>query len=391
MMEESESVEGAETCRLEVLQTFPSGEKRWTDAGPIDLAKSTSEASAVGKAAKGGAATPTASVSPPLGCALKKPGKKYLPRRAKLLLAPCAKTKSDRRRRYLYRHSPGGIDTNLLVLLHGAGDSHVPFDGLAKKMKIPQAAALSVSASSCGSGGSSGGFVTLPFGLGYTWFEEMDYEKTGKTLEDEHPRRVGSLGRAVDRLVEALASLMHSSSDNDKCRGSNVEMRGTKSKIDDSGWIPERIFLLGYGAGACLAMETCARLAADSQQPLGGAVCVSGGSICDSALSRSSSHKSFAERATPILMMAGSRDRAFPPATADRLTDMYNQLARGASESSVNGGEELPPAQVFVKEGKEGGMIQSEEETKALMTFFAEMMTRRMPCMEAWTKVKATT
>ena len=45
-----------------------------------------------------------------------------------------------------YQSSPGGIDSNLLILLHGLGDTHKPFFSLGKKLQgdLPQTAILSL-------------------------------------------------------------------------------------------------------------------------------------------------------------------------------------------------------------------------------------------------------
>lgn len=45
-----------------------------------------------------------------------------------------------------YSPSQDGIDQNLLVLLHGLGDSKTPFAKLGQQLKLPQTATLSVQA-----------------------------------------------------------------------------------------------------------------------------------------------------------------------------------------------------------------------------------------------------
>ena len=50
------------------------------------------------------------------------------------------------------------------------------FTPFAKKMNLPQTATLSIHANAMSDDErQGGGFVKLPFDLGYTWFEEMDY------------------------------------------------------------------------------------------------------------------------------------------------------------------------------------------------------------------------
>lgn len=47
---------------------------------------------------------------------------------------------------FSYESSPSGIDSNLLILLHGLGDTHLPFQSLGKKLatNLPQTATLSL-------------------------------------------------------------------------------------------------------------------------------------------------------------------------------------------------------------------------------------------------------
>lgn len=45
---------------------------------------------------------------------------------------------------FSYRHSKDGIDTNLLILLHGLGDTLEPFDRLAASLALPQTATLTI-------------------------------------------------------------------------------------------------------------------------------------------------------------------------------------------------------------------------------------------------------
>ena len=47
---------------------------------------------------------------------------------------------------FSYTPSDDGVDENLLILLHGLGDTHVPFANLGKQLKLPQTATLSLRA-----------------------------------------------------------------------------------------------------------------------------------------------------------------------------------------------------------------------------------------------------
>ena len=47
---------------------------------------------------------------------------------------------------FSYAPSDDDVDENLLILLHGLGDTHVPFANLGKKLKLPQTATLALRA-----------------------------------------------------------------------------------------------------------------------------------------------------------------------------------------------------------------------------------------------------
>lgn len=47
---------------------------------------------------------------------------------------------------FQYTPSPDGIDTNLLILLHGLGDTLRPFASLGQKLELPQTAIMAIQA-----------------------------------------------------------------------------------------------------------------------------------------------------------------------------------------------------------------------------------------------------
>ena len=352
-------------ARLEVRREGSQGgsdQCQWSDAGPISLDSATAatlldDAAAAaptpttGSGCNSGASSRSANTPAPVS-AIKR--KRMLPRRTKLLLSPNAKVKGDRKENFLFHHSSDNVDTNLLVLLHGAGDTHRAFREFAKQMDLPQTATLSIHASSC-----NNGFTTLPFNLGHTWFEEMDYAVTGNALADRDPRRLSSLSSAIDNLIKILQSLY-------------IQEGGDPNE----GWMPERIFLFGYSAGACLVMETCLRLVKQKEMPLGGAICVAGGVKCEMPIDKkekvvasSESTRSF-EGPTPVLVIVGSKDPNFPPNTARKASSLYNDSMSATNESA---------ATIFVKDGKGPAMVGSEDEMRCIMEFVAKRLVREMP------------
>jgi len=267
-----------------------------------------------------------------------------LPRHAKAFLRrqqqQSESTTIPRRQIYLYRHAApnNAPNTNLCLFLHGAGDTHTKFDALAQQMALPQTACLSIQAVH---------HIQLPFNLGTTWFQEIDFA-TGDTLPIQHPKRIQSLQKAVQWLTR----LLHYCCNN--CGDTN------------GGWPAERIFLLGYGAGACLVMETCAAAAASdtaSTTIYGGAVCIGGGIrvAADHDSKPSGSNSNNTETKTPILLMVGERDEYFTPQNAQEAARAY-------------GNENV---QIHLERNKGQGMIQNADEMRVVMQFFADRLVRQ--------------
>ena len=139
--------------------------------------------------------------------------------------------------------------------------------------------------------------------------------------------------------------------------------------------MPERIFLFGYSAGACLVMETCLRLWKQKEMPLGAAICVAGGIKCeippdekDKEEAGSEATYSF-EGPTPVLLVVGSKDGNFPPNTARKASFLYHDPS--ATKESA--------ATIFVKDGKGPAMVGSEDEMRCIMEFMAKRLVREMP------------
>jgi len=359
--------------------------------------------------------TPTPTPSPP---EMNKnnddnPHQKNLPLHLKNILSPNARTKSHRRSSYLYRHSSSSlsdsqrqqqhlktkkkvlVDTNLLILLHGAGDDHRPYHTFAKRMELPQTASLSLHASSMSKEDGSSGFVTLPFGLGHTWFQEMDYEVDGSVLQLDDKRRINSLEHAVEKLNLLIDNLASSSSSS---KGGSTEEDSGRHDVGgaSASWLPERIFLFGFSAGACLAMETCLDRMRKGRRALGGVVCVAGGIRGRSChpLSRSDEIKNGdgggdnggREVTTPVLIVGRSEDETFPPSAVEEAVRGYNACAATVVPvpSAVR---ETRGASSYVREGKGHSMVGSPDEMRVVMKFFSKRLVRWMIGMEGWSEV----
>ena len=133
---------------------------------------------------------------------------------------------------FQYLPSPDGTDANLLVLLHGSGDSATGFSQLAKALRLPQTAALILN-----------GFHAMPLDLpGRTWFEE--YSPMGEELS---PKAVADgAHRAASIVAGALQGL--------------------------SMWPVHNIHLVGLGVGATVALHVACTMRLGSVVAAGGEV-----------------------------------------------------------------------------------------------------------------------
>ena len=327
----------------------------WEDAGPINLMGDMSCVS-IDDDSTNNNITRVLPTRPSRGAPTKQPKlilTKKLPKRTKKILG------SESSNKYKYQHSNDGVDENLLIFFHGAGDSHLPYDALGKKMELPQTATLSLSAalslnnlsneSPTTARKNSSKFVELPFGLGYTWFEEMDYS-TGETLSKDHSRRVKSLEHSVEILDPLICSLI-----------------GMSNNENEETWIPERIFLFGFSAGACLSMELCRRWMNAGRMPLGGAICIAGGiQTKDQLPGKHRVSNTTQNQATDVLVIAGDRDQTYTKQDSELSKQLYDP-------SKV---------QIHIQKGKDHAMIQSKEEMQVVMEFLSKRLVRRMVSME---------
>ena len=339
------------TVRLEVRRGH---EDRWEDVGPINLLENiaTDSLDSVKSttARHHGTGTPTPALG--LGCTDKR---KELPIRTRRILGPQSANT------YNYQHSHDGVDENLLILFHGAGDTHHAYSSLGRKMELPQTAILSLGASlsldlsyESLSADTSSKFVELPFDLGHTWFKEMDYELTGEILPRDHQHRLKSLRHALDLLELILSSL--TGANDDKHEGA----------YESISWVPERIFLFGFSAGACLAMEICRMWMNSGRLPLGGAICIAGGIRTELEL-LGIPISNERNKPTDVLIITGDNDETYPKQAALLSKQLYHP-------SHV---------QLHVQKGKGHSMIGSKDEMQLIMEFLSQRLVRRFVSMES--------
>ncbi|KAF9653674.1 hypothetical protein BDM02DRAFT_3226555 [Thelephora ganbajun] len=116
---------------------------------------------------------------------------------------------------FSYTPSDDGVDENLLILLHGLGDTHVPFANLGKQLKLPQTATLAIRAPEK---------IPYLYEEAFQWYESFD--SLGDLLPNPNP------APALDLLTKIFDHL-----------------------INNCGWSPQKIHIFGFAQGGIAAVE----------------------------------------------------------------------------------------------------------------------------------------
>ncbi|CDS81955.1 uncharacterized protein SPSC_00137 [Sporisorium scitamineum] len=160
--------------------------------------------------------------------------------------------------------SPNGVDSNLLILLHGLGDSDTGFFSLGQNLQrtLPQTAVLTLQAP-----------LAVPFLDGPHWMWYPSFDQFGELLTKPNPTQT------VKDLIAILEHL-----------------------VSQCGWLSSSIHIFGFGQGATVALETLVRWSSTHPQPLGSIVSVSG------TLLSHPTHQPSSSSSTPVLQIYRSHN-----------------------------------------------------------------------------------
>jgi predicted esterase len=208
--------------------------------------------------------------------------------------------------------------SNILILLHGLGDSHAPFAALGAQFNFPETACLAVRAP-----------LALPFNPnGYHWGDDLIFDTSTGGLD-----MMGSTFNASHKLMKEI--------------------------IDDvlvgkCGWKRRAIFLFGFGQGGVVALDVATQLPVEGPDAEFGGVVSLGGPLHHSAPSPAKKFK------TPILVMGAEKNTAITTEAAQRLKNVFEFV------EIVNW-----------KGRKEDGMMKNAEEAMPMMRFMARRLRSR--------------
>lgn len=251
----------------------------------------------------------------------------------------------------IFAHSADGADTNLLVLLHGLGDTPKNFVTFASTVSLPQTCSLSLQAP-----------ISLgKFGIdGHMWMNS--FEDDGNLIDETSQSSQLQAAELLNVTGNLFILLKHIC-----CTA------GQQGSRDDANrWRPECVFLFGFSQGGTVAVEV-ARLCASRGVVLGGVVgvCTSMLSVTLSSLSRISTVEQ--HQGCPLLLINGDKDDVVPVINASRTVDAWKRTV--ACE------QQQRPELVIVAD-KQHGMIASAAETTHMMEFIAPLLVLRSIALE---------
>ncbi|KAI8329145.1 Alpha/Beta hydrolase protein [Chlamydoabsidia padenii] len=232
------------------------------------------------------------------------------------------------RLKFQYTSSPDGVDTNLLVLLHGLGDTLQPFASLGQKLELPQTATIAVQAPE-----------PIPFldGECFQWFPSFN-PLTGEELLSGHPEQRKGLLTTRKLLEELIHHVM------DHCQ-----------------YEASHIFLFGFSQGGTVALD---QLLEGNIRNLGGAISISGYPL---RMNEVSASKQRIPYDGPILITQGDKDPVI--GSKNQAEKMCNQVKESCS-SKAN-------IEHLFFAGKGHSMPVSQSEWRSIHSFFANQMPRR--------------
>ena len=196
--------------------------------------------------------------------------------------------------------------TNLLILLHGLGDSSVSFTNLGKQLALPETTCISIQAP-----------TPLPFELGgYHWGDDITFDQASGEMNFDT-----GFTQAVKLIKQDLIE---------------------ETLLKKCGYKTTDIMLFGYGQGAMAALAT----AASMSEELGGIVSIGGPLPSSNASAKSIK--------TPLLVLGGSSNTLITRINLNKLEQTfqcveYQKWNRAGDGMPRNRDEMLPIMRFFAR------------------------------------------
>ena len=202
--------------------------------------------------------------------------------------------------------APSPLNTNVLILLHGLGDTSVSFTNLGRHLNLPETTCISLQAP-----------TPLPFELGgFHWGDDIIFDQASGQMDFD-----SGFTKAVKIIEQEVIK---------------------EGLLKTCGYKPRDIMLFGYGQGAMAALATAASMA----EELGGIVSIGG------PLPSSNASVKFIK--TPVLLLGGSSSTLITRTNLDKLkaafhTLEYQKWNRAGDGMPRNRDEMLPIMRFFAR------------------------------------------
>ncbi|TGO22059.1 hypothetical protein BPAE_0184g00110 [Botrytis paeoniae] len=235
--------------------------------------------------------------------------------------------------------SKDGKNTNILILLHGLGDTKNGFTQLAKNLSLPQTASLIPQAPT-----PIPALITGSDLPSFHWARDLEFDSTTGSLD---------LDADFTLSIILLTSMIH-------------------MLMKSCNYSPRNIFLFGFGQGGMLALSTLAQTTSSllKDVELGGAISIGGRlPACFSPPSNSaiSQKDNKGKVRTPILVAGGNRKSEITRTALEKIKTTFAEVE-------------------YVKWEREGdGMMRGREEVLPLMRFWGRRL--KMGAPEGMTEV----
>ncbi|KAI4678428.1 uncharacterized protein J4E84_008683 [Alternaria hordeiaustralica] len=208
--------------------------------------------------------------------------------------------------------------TNILILLHGLGDTNASFTKLGEQLNLPETACIAIQAPN-----------PLPFDLGgMHWGEDMIFDSTTGEMDMDTGVQKSTL-LVLDQVIR-------------------------EGLIGKCGYKAREIMIFGFAQGGMVALQAAAQL----EEELGGVISIGG------PLSQSLPLKALEKKSkTPVLICKADKKSAVTDSATMKLKDAFQYIE--FKEWKKNG----------------DGMPSSRDEMLPIMQFFARRLrsTRGVP------------
>jgi predicted esterase len=229
--------------------------------------------------------------------------------------------------RLTLRRIAPGTDTpvNVLILLHGLGDTPAPFARFARSMALPETVCVALRGPS-----------PLPFDLGgFHWGDDIVFDRSQESMEVD-----AGFERATRELRDVVERVL----------------------VRECGYAARNVLAFGFGQGGFAALALAAAM---GREELGGVVCVGGAIPAGSVV-----HVSAGKLGTPVILCKGKWRSAVDDDAVDRLRETFGFVE----------------VHEWRKEGD--GMPANREEMLPIMRFLARRLQSKKGVPEGSVEIK---